>query len=246
MKVLLTNDDGVFAEGIRALKEAFEGWGEVFVVAPDRERTAIAHALTLHRPLRLEQMAERVFAVDGTPVDCVHMAISQVMGSKPDLLVSGINNGPNMGEEVVYSGTVSAAFEATFLGIPAFAISLATRRDHRYRTAAQVALKVARAIPEHGLPERTFLNINVPNCEEGELKGFRITRLGRRLFSDCIIEKVDPRGKKYYWIGGAEPGYSPLDGSDFDAVASGYVSVTPLRVDLTDEGAMEVLARWGL
>lgn len=245
MKILLTNDDGVFAEGLRILKETFESLGEVYVVAPDRERTAISHALTLDRPLRLRKVAERTYAVDGTPVDCIHLALSCVMPERPSLVVSGINSGPNMGEEVVYSGTVSAAFEATFLGLPSMAVSLAARQGHRYEAAAQIALKVAKEILCRGLPRRVFLNVNVPNLGQGDIKGLKVTKLGRRVFGDCVVERVDPRGNRYYWIGGADAGYEAIEGTDYSAVASGYVSVTPLKADLTAYEELETFKGWG-
>ncbi len=244
MKILLTNDDGVFAEGLRVLREAFQELGDVYVVAPDRERTAISHALTLDRPLRIREVGERLWAVDGTPVDCIHLALHCVLGERPALVVSGVNNGPNMGEEVVYSGTVSAAFEATFLGLRAMAVSIAARRGHHYHTAAHVALRVAKRVLEEGLPPRVFLNVNVPNLPEGKVRGFKITRLGHRIFKDCIVERVDPRGHKYYWIGGADTGYEGGEGTDFAAVAEGYVSVTPLKADLTAYEELEGLKRW--
>jgi len=244
MKILLTNDDGVFAEGLKALRDILQALGEVFVVAPDRERTAISHALTLHRPLRVKEWDERTFAVDGTPADCIHLGLFRLLPSKPDLVISGINNGPNMGEEVFYSGTVAAALEASFLDLPAFAISLAARNDHRYLTAAQVALRVAQAILRHGLPRGVFLNINVPNQEVGALRGFKITRLGKRIFDNSVVEEVDPRGRRYYWIGGKEPQFFMVEGSDYEAITQGYISVTPLRGDLSDYQMMEVLERW--
>jgi 5'-nucleotidase len=246
MKILITNDDGVSSEGLRALADTMKALGEVYVVAPDRERSAAAHSLTLHRPLRVEEVAPRVYAADGTPVDCVNLAVYGILKGHPDLVISGINNGPNLGEDLVYSGTVSAAFEATFLGIPAFAISLAAREVFRYQAAASFALKVAVHIMQNGLPRDTFLNINVPNLEEDKIRSYKITRQGKRVFEDAVVEKVDPRGKKYYWIGGGDQGFQEIAGTDFHAVANDSISITPLCVDLTNRPAMKELEGWRL
>jgi 5'-nucleotidase len=246
MKILITNDDGVFSKGLRALADTMKAVGEVYVVAPDRERSAAAHSLTLHRPLRVEEIAPQVYAADGTPVDCVNLAVYGIMKGHPDIVISGINNGPNLGEDLVYSGTVSAAFEATFLGIPAFAISLAARKDFRYQTAANFALKVAAHIVQQGLPRDTFLNINVPNVEEDEIRACKITHQGKRVFADAVVEKVDPRGKKYYWIGGRDQGFQEIAGTDFHAVANHYISITPLCVDFTNHSVMQELEGWRL
>jgi 5'-nucleotidase len=246
MKILLTNDDGVFSKGLRTLAKTMETLGEVYVVAPDRERSAAAHSLTLHRPLRVEEIEPRVFAVDGTPVDCVTLAVYGILKGHPDLVISGINNGPNLGEDLVYSGTVSAAFEATFLRIPAFAISLASRKDFKYQVAANFALKVAAHIMRVGLPTETLLNINVPNVEEDAIRSYKITRQGKRVFEDAVVEKVDPRGKKYYWMGGGDQGFEEIAGTDFHAVANHYISITPLCVDLTNHSAVKELEGWKL
>jgi 5'-nucleotidase len=246
MKILITNDDGVFSEGLRVLAATVQALGEVYVVAPDRERSAAAHSLTLHRPLRVEEVAPRVHAADGTPVDCVNLAVYGILKRHPDIVISGINNGPNLGEDLVYSGTVSAAFEATFLGIPAFAISLAARKDFRYQGAANFALKVAAHIMQVGLPKDTFLNINVPNVEEDEIRAYKITHQGKRVFEDAVVEKVDPRGKKYYWIGGGDQGFQEIAGTDFHAIANHYISITPLCVDFTNRSAVEELKGWKL
>jgi 5'-nucleotidase len=246
MKILITNDDGVSSEGLRTLADTMKALGEVFVVAPDRERSAAAHSLTLHRPLRVEEISPGVYAADGTPVDCVNLAVYGILKGLPDLVISGINNGPNLGEDLVYSGTVSAAFEATFLGIPAFAISLAAREGFRYQPAANFALKVAGHIIRKRLPPGTFLNINVPNVEEDKIRSYKITHQGKRVFQDAVVEKVDPRGKKYYWIGGGDRGFQEIDGTDFHAVANSYISITPLCVDLTNSAAVEELEQWRL
>jgi 5'-nucleotidase len=246
MRILITNDDGVSSEGLRTLAQRMKAMGEVYVVAPDRERSAAAHSLTLHRPLRVEEVAPQVYAADGTPVDCVNLAVYGILKSNPDLVISGINNGPNLGEDLVYSGTVSAAFEATFLGIPAFAVSLAARKDFRYQGAANFAFKVASHIIKAGLPPDTFLNVNVPNVDEDEIRSYKITRQGKRVFADAVVEKLDPRGKKYYWIGGGDQGFQEIAGTDFHAIANDYISITPLCVDLTNRAAMEELQGWRL
>jgi 5'/3'-nucleotidase len=246
MKILITNDDGVSSEGLRVLADTMKALGEVYVVAPDRERSAAAHSLTLHRPLRVEEVAPRIYATDGTPVDCVNLAVYGILKGHPDLVISGINNGPNLGEDLVYSGTVSAAFEATFLGIPAFAISLAAREAFRYQAAANFALKVAGHIIHNGLPQDTFLNINVPNVEEDKIRSYKITHQGKRVFADAVVEKLDPRGKKYYWIGGEDQGFQEITGTDFHAVANDYISITPLCVDLTNRAAVRELEGWRL
>ena len=246
MKILITNDDGVSSEGLCILAQKMGALGEVYVFAPDRERSAAAHSLTLHRPLRVEEVSPKVYAVDGTPVDCINLAVFGILKARPQLVVSGINKGPNLGEDVVYSGTVSAAFEATFLGIPAFAISLASRSNFKYGVAANFALKMARYIMQVGLPEGTFLNINVPNLEEDEIRSYKITRQGKRVFGESVVEKVDPRGKKYYWIGGDEQRFQEVEGTDFYAVANHYISITPLRVDLTNHSAVRELEGWKL
>jgi 5'-nucleotidase len=246
MKILLTNDDGVLSEGLRTLARTMTALGDVYVVAPDRERSASAHSLTLHRPLRVEERAPRTYAVDGTPVDCVNLAVYGILKGHPDLVISGINNGPNLGEDLVYSGTVSAAFEATFLGIPAFAISLAAREDFRYQVAANFALQVATHIMKGGIPKDTFLNINVPNVKEDEIRSYTITRQGKRVFADAIVEKVDPRGKKYYWIGGGDQGFQEIEGTDCYAIAHHLISITPLCVDLTNHAAIQELEGWRL
>lgn len=246
MKILVTNDDGVFSTGVQTLAQTMEALGDVYIVAPDRERSAAAHSLTLHRPLRVEEISPRVYAVDGTPVDCVNLAVYGILKGHPDLVISGINNGPNLGEDLVYSGTVSAAFEATFLGIPAFAISLAARKDYRYQVAADFALKVATHIMRAGLPADTLLNINVPNVDEDEIHSYKITHQGKRVFADAVVEKVDPRGKKYYWIGGGDQGFQEIEGTDFHAIANQYISITPLCVDLTNGSAVQELQGWKL
>jgi 5'-nucleotidase len=247
-RILVSNDDGVDSPGLHALTRAMEEVGEVTVVAPDRERSAASHALTLHKPLRVEKIRERVFSVNGTPTDCVTLGVNLILaGIRPDLVVSGINKGANLGDDVTYSGTVSAAFEGTLLKIPSFAVSLVAEKDFLFETASRAAILLARQILQEGLPQGVLLNVNVPNIPWEEVTGIRITRQGKRIYDEStIVEKTDPRGKKYYWIGGGrlswERGLGP--DSDFDAVEAGGISVTPLRLDLTDEAAIVPLKKW--
>jgi len=232
--ILVSNDDGIRAAGIRSLAAALESVGEVWIVAPDREQSAASHSLSLHRPLRVEQLGPRRYAVDGTPTDCVNLAINGIMSKRPDLVVSGINHGANMGDDITYSGTVSAAMEGTLLRIPSIAVSLVWREDLDFTAAAQFAQRLAISVLEHGLPRDTLLNVNVPSIPGSQLRGYLITRQGKRKYGDAIVEKVDPRGKKYYWIGGEDLGFVAAEGTDFTAVEGGYISVTPLHMDLTN------------
>ena len=230
-RILVTNDDGVHSEGIKALADALKPLGDVTVVAPLAEASAIGHALTLRRPLRLETIADRIFAVDGTPTDCVNIAITSVLRGMPDLVVSGINKGWNLGDDVTYSGTVSGAFEAALLGPPGIGVSLQkTGEGFDFSEAARSAYIVARSVLEKGLPSRTFLNINVP---KGPTKGFRVTVQARRNHITKVDERIDPRGQRYFWIEEGQNEWEPHDRSDFQAVRDGYISVTPLQPDLT-------------
>lgn len=245
MKILVTNDDGIGAPGIKALAEALTELGDVTVVAPDRERSAAGHSLTLHSPLRVFELHKGWFAVDGTPTDCVNMGIHSLLDSPPDLVVSGINHGGNMGDDITYSGTVAAAMEANLMGIPALAVSLATYgHSEHFTDAAKVAVQVARMLIQQGLPADTFLNLNVPNLPFSEIKAPLITRQGKRSFVGKIVDKTDPRGRKYYWIGSEEPSFSDEEGTDYDAVGKGHPSLTPLHLDLTNHRAMETLKQW--
>jgi len=230
-RILVTNDDGVHSEGIKVLADALKTLGEVTVVAPLAEASAIGHALTLRRPLRLETISDRVYAVDGTPTDCVNIAITSVLRSMPDLVVSGINKGWNLGDDVTYSGTVSGAFEAALLGAPGIAVSLQkTGQGFDFSEAARGAQIVARSVLEKGLPSRIFLNINVPH---GPTKGIKVTVQARRNHITKVDERVDPRGQRYFWIEEGLNEWEPHDRSDFQAVRDGYISVTPLQPDLT-------------
>lgn len=243
MLILVTNDDGVHSAGLAALATSLADLGRVVIVAPDRERSAIGHALTLHSPLRAELIQSDIFAVDGTPTDCVNLGIHGLLDARPDLVVSGINRGANMGEDVTYSGTVSAALEATLMGVPAFAVSLdlLSGDPSVYTAAGHFAQELAATVMRHGLPEDTFLNVNVP---AGPPRGVRITRQGKRRYEDMIVEKVDPRGRKYYWIGGGQCQFEPIAGSDFLALAEGFISVTPLHLDLTNYRSFDSLRLW--
>lgn len=244
MLILVTNDDGIQSPGILVLAEQLATLGEVVIVAPDRERSAVSHALTLHAPLRADELRPGFFAVDGTPTDCVNLAIHGLLGRKPDLVVSGINRGGNMGDDLTYSGTVAAAMEATLMGVPALAFSLEAQRflAEDFAVAATVAVDLARQALSTRLPMDTFLNINVP---AGFPAGIRLTRQGRRRFSDLIEKKSDPRGRSYYWLGAGQVSFEDAEGTDFHAVSQGYVSVTPLHLDLTNYHSFAELADWG-
>jgi 5'-nucleotidase len=245
--ILVTNDDGIYSEGIMALGKALQEIGEVFIVAPDREKSAIAHSLTLHRPLRVEKIRRNVYSVDGTPADCVHLGVNGILPGRPQLVVSGINKGGNLGDDITYSGTVSAAFEGTLLGIPSFAISLVSRSHFKFHTAARFAVRVARHILKKGLPKDTLLNINVPNLDEREIKSYKITQQGRWVHNgNAVIEKVDPRGKKYYWIGEGSLIFDQRGDTDFEAVTNSFISITPLHLDLTNYSSIRELKKWRL
>jgi 5'-nucleotidase len=239
--ILVTNDDGVYSPGIQMLAKRLRELDEVFIVAPDRERSAVGHSMTLHRPLLIEEIKETVFSVNGTPTDCVNIAVKGMLKEEPKLVVSGINKGPNLGDDVTYSGTVAGAIEATLLGIPSFAVSLVAREDFRFADAAEVAFRTAARIMNEGLSAGTLLNINIPNLPFAEMRGACITRLGKRIYKQMTVERVDPRGKKYYWIGGGEPDWEREEGTDFDAISRNMVSITPLHLDLTDYSSFEKL-----
>ena len=243
-RILVTNDDGVRSEGIKALAAALEPLGEVWVVAPTKEASAIGHALTLYHPLRVERMGERTFAVDGTPTDCVNIAVSIILKGLPDLVASGINKGWNLGDDVTYSGTVSGAFEAALLGVSGIAVSLRqTRGDYDFGPSARAAARIAGFVLRRPLPSRRFLNINVP---KGEPKGYRVTTQAKRNHLTSVAERQDPKGRPYYWIGEGQDEWLPHDRSDYQAVRDGYVSVTPLQPDLTAYDALTVLEELSL
>jgi 5'-nucleotidase len=239
--ILITNDDGVYSPGIQLLARRLKAIDEVVIVAPDRERSAAGHSMTLHRPLLIEQLKEGIYSVNGTPTDCVNIAVKGLLKEAPKLVVSGINKGPNMGDDVTYSGTVAGAIEALILGVPSFAVSLSARENFRFAEAAEVAAQIAGMVLGDGLPVGTLLNVNVPNLPVAELKGTAITRLGKRIYHQMTVERIDPRGKKYYWIGGGEPEWERAAGTDFDAIDKGMVSITPLHLDLTAYDAFDRL-----
>lgn len=239
-RILVTNDDGVHSDGIHELAAALRPLGDVIVVAPHIEASAIGHALTLRRPLRLEQLRDGVFEVDGTPTDCVNIAISKLFsGARPDLILSGINKGLNVGDDVTYSGTVSGALEGALLGVPSIAVSLArTTGQYDFGPSAAAAVTIAALVLREGLAPPTFLSLNVPT---GTPKGFRLTVQAKRNHVTIVNERCDPRGKAYYWIEEGENDWEPHDRSDYQAVRDGYVSVTPLQPDLTDYQALAKL-----
>lgn len=239
MRILVTNDDGIFSEGIKCLAEAMSELGQVFVVAPDREQSASGHSLTLHRPLRMKQIREHWFAVDGTPTDCVNMAVHGVLKEEPpDLVVSGINYGVNMGDDVTYSGTVSAAFEATMHHLPAVAFSQVIDEGFSFERSALFAQKLIKTLIEQALPKDLLLNVNFP---VEQCRGLRWTRLGKRYYEQTIVENQDPQGRSYYWISGT-PKWEEEEGTDHAAVLAGFASITPLHLDLTDYRGLEEAA----
>lgn len=252
MTILVTNDDGIDSEGLKVLAKVIKKLGEVFIVAPDRQRSAVGLSITLERPLRVEQVDERTFAVDGMPADCVTLAIHKLMKSPPDLIISGINNGQNLGYDIYHSGTVGAALVGTMFGIPSMAVSIANNSFGGepqdvlwYNTAAQMALKLAMTIFQRKL-RKALLNVNVPNVSLSEIAGIEITRHCSATYDIEIHHRLDPRGRKYYWLGGEFQGGSDHSETDLDALRRRKVSVTPLRLDLTDYTMMRELSDWML
>jgi len=244
--ILVSNDDGIFAPALRPLRAELQALGRVVIVAPDRDQSATSHSLTLHRPFRIHKHEEDMYSVDGTPTDCVVAACHGLLTEPPGLVVSGINHGPNMGEDVFYSGTVAAAIEGTLQGAAAIAASLVTREAADFIEPARFVARLGRSVLERGLGARRLLNVNMPHRPWEEVSGVRITRLGSRVYQDTLVRKVDPRGRDYYWIGGEDAVWETATGTDFDAVQAGCVSVTPLRLDLTDEAAVASLEAWRL
>lgn len=239
-RILVTNDDGIYSEGIRKLADALKALGDVTIVAPDREQSAASHALTLNRPLRMIQLREGEWIVDGTPTDCVNLGVLSLMRDRrPDIVVSGINFGPNLGDDVTYSGTISAAFEGALLNIPSIAFSALVGENFSFDRCIPVATKLARHVLEHERNPQVILNVNFPNCE---FQGIRVARLGRRVYSEGVIERRDPRGRTYYWIGGGPPTWHEEEDTDFAAIQRGFVAITPLHLDLTHHGSIQRLA----
>jgi len=247
MNILCTNDDGYMATGIRVLASAADGLGTVSTVAPDREQSATSHSLTLHHPLRARRTADGAFAVDGTPTDCVILGVNELLDERPDICLSGVNHGPNMGEDVLYSGTVAAAMEATVMGIPSIALSYTGNRFEEMEAWYGVVRGILEGILDRdGFPEDTLFNVNLPAVSPSEVQGIKITSLGRRRYADSILRAKDPMGKEYFWIGGGSVSWRGPEDSDFQAVEDGYVSVTPLHLDLTNYKLLEEIRTWDL
>lgn len=242
-RILITNDDGYHADGILALEEGLREIADVYVVAPQTEMSGASHSLTLSRPLRIRQLDNRHWTVDGTPTDCVTLAINQILppDERPNICCSGINHGANLGDDATYSGTVAGALEATILGVPGLAFSLVAYRDHDFTESVRIAKQITEKALTEGIPEGTLLNINVP---KGMARGIRITKQGFKDARPVITEHIDPRGKLYYWIGELREGFHAEGGTDFEAIDAGYVSVTPMRSDLTNHRALEILQSW--
>ena len=242
-RILITNDDGYHADGIVALESVLSEIGDVYVVAPESEMSGASHSLTLARPLRIRQRSERHWTVDGTPTDCVTLALNQILtdDERPHICCSGINHGANLGDDATYSGTVAGALEATILGVPGLAFSLVAYRDHDFTESARIAGEITRKAIAEGIPDGTLLNVNVPKDIPA---GMRITKQGFKSARPVISEHIDPRGKLYYWIGEERSGFRAEGGTDFEAIDEGYVSITPMRSDLTSHSALEILKSW--
>jgi 5'-nucleotidase len=246
MHILLSNDDGYFSSGLAALAAAMASLGTVTVVAPDAEKSGASNSLTLDRPLMVRRAPNGFYHVNGTPTDCVHMAVTGMLDVTPDVIVSGINHGANMGDDTIYSGTVAAATEGYLLGIPSIAVSLVTQQQGtgHFATAAQVVAQLVRQIQRKPLTQPTLLNVNVPDVPHDQIKGMKITRLGRRHKAEPVIKSLNPRGEVVFWVGAAGPAADAGEGTDFDAVAQGWVSLTPLQVDLTHFQQLDPLRQW--
>lgn len=245
--ILCTNDDGIHAVGLKTLIEIASELGDVQVVAPDREQSATSHSLTVHRPLRATRTPEGHHVIDGTPTDCVLIGINQLLENPPDFVLSGVNHGPNMGEDVLYSGTVAAAMEGTILGIPAIAVSYSSRAADRIPGYSRLLTDlIGSLIQREDFPEETFFNVNLPDIPVDEVKGIRVTTLGRRVYSDSLTRREDPSGREYFWIGGGVSSWTGREDSDFRAVQAGYVSVTPLHLDLTNYRLISEVRSWML
>ncbi len=244
MRILLSNDDGYQAPGLKALHGALCELAEVIVVAPDRDRSGASNSLTLDLPIRAQSVENGFIRVEGTPTDCVHLAITGLLEEEPDMVVAGINSGANMGDDVIYSGTVAAATEGRFLGYPAMAISMDSHAPDHLETGARVAAALVALLQRSPLPPDSILNVNVPDIPWSGIRGFRATRLGHRHKAEPVVKSSDPRGRPIYWVGPAGPEQDAGEGTDFHAVRNGYVSVTPIQVDLTRHHAIDGLSRW--
>lgn len=244
MRILLSNDDGYRAEGLRALAHAMATLGTLTVVAPDRNRSGASNSLTLETPLRVQQAEPGWYYVNGTPTDCVHLAISGLLDSSQDLVLSGINDGANLGDDVLYSGTVAAAIEARHLGLPTIAFSLCVEGGRHFAAAAQVARELVDSLLASPLPDALMLNVNIPDRPYADIRGLRATRLGARHRSEPTVRAADPRGRPVYWVGASGAGADAGPGTDFEAIEQGYVSVTPLSIDMTNHGALPAVRDW--
>jgi 5'-nucleotidase len=244
MRILISNDDGYFAPGIAALAAALSGLGIVTVVAPERDRSGASNSLTLDRPLSVRKAANGFFFVNGTPTDCVHLAVTGLLDHLPDVVVSGINHGANMGDDTIYSGTVAAATEGYLLGIPSIAVSLLNKAGSHFDTAAQVAYDLVERFARVPPPAATLLNVNVPDVDRASLRGMRVTRLGKRHKAEPVIKADNPRGETVYWVGAAGEAADAGEGTDFHAVSMNYVSITPLQMDLTNQPRMPAIDAW--
>lgn len=243
--ILITNDDGIHSPGILALQQALQNIGRTIIIAPDRDNSAVSHSLTMNRPLKIHQLADDFYTVDGTPTDCVAVGLKKILIKQPDILVSGINAGANLGDDISYSGTVSAAIEGTMYGIPSMALSVGGEPPYDFRAAMQIASCMAQKILSNSLPENTLLNINIPSGKH--YQKIKVTRQGRRLWEDSIHETLDPRGSKHYWIGGGTPVTDPGEDTDVYAFAEGNVSITPIQLDLTNHTGITYLReKWHL
>jgi len=247
MRILCTNDDGYLATGLNVLAAAARPLGEVSIVAPDREQSATSHSLTIHHPLRARRARDGALVVDGTPTDCVILAVGELLEHRPDIVLSGVNHGPNMGEDVLYSGTVAAAMEATVLGIPAVAVSYTGTHYEELPAWEGVLTRLLEGIVSAGdFPGHTLFSVNLPPVEPSQVKGVRVTSLGKRRYSDSLTRALDPSGREYFWIGGGVTNWTGAPDSDFRAVEEGYISVTPLHLDLTNYDLLEAVREWNL
>jgi 5'-nucleotidase len=242
--ILLTNDDGVHAPGLKVLYRQCRLLGKAVIFAPEHDNSAASHSLTMNRPLRVREIEENIYTINGTPTDCVTIGVGKILPQKPDLLISGINPGPNLGDDVSYSGTVSAAIEATMLGIPSIAVSLAAESEpYHYETAGKFIVELAALTLEKGLPQDTLLNVNVPNTTPDRIAGVEFTRRGRRLYEDAIKETYDPWGRKHYWIGGGTPSFDAGEDTDSAAISVNKISITPMHLDPTNYEALKLLRK---
>ncbi|WZL74935.1 5'/3'-nucleotidase SurE [Clostridiaceae bacterium 35-E11] len=251
MNILITNDDGIYAEGIYKLACSLENIGDVFVVAPNRQRSATGHAITMHEPIRAEKIKFfdknfNAWSISGTPADCVKLGTQALMKVKPDVVFSGINNGPNLGTDVLYSGTVSAAMEGVILGYPAVAVSLAAFKDLNYDYASEFCCMLAQKIAQNPLPPDTLLNVNIPNCKKQDIKGVKATILGVRKYKNSFVERIDPRGQAYYWLGGEILDEKKDEETDIYSIQNKYVSITPIHFDLTKFDIIQEIEKWSM